>query len=114
LACDDPISPYAILSHTWGADANEVTYEDLINGTRKDKPGYERISGFVKNRPDKMTCDIFGFTCCINRANYTKLSQAINMFSRGPIGNGYDSGNYTQMIPSEFITTFSSIFVIDY
>ena len=40
---NDPIPPYAILSHTWGADAEEVTFEDLTNGTGKDKPGYEKI-----------------------------------------------------------------------
>ena len=39
----DTIPPYAILSHTWGADAEEVTFEDLTNGTGKDKPGYKKI-----------------------------------------------------------------------
>ena len=33
---------YAILSHTWGADTEEVTFEDIINGTGEDKPGYEK------------------------------------------------------------------------
>ena len=27
---DEPIPAYAILSHTWGADTEEVTFEDLI------------------------------------------------------------------------------------
>ena len=43
LVGDDTIPPYAILSHTWGADAEEVTFEDITNGTGKDKPGYEKI-----------------------------------------------------------------------
>jgi len=43
LVGDDTIPPYAILSHTWGADANEVTFEDLTNGTSKDKSGYKKI-----------------------------------------------------------------------
>jgi hypothetical protein len=43
LVGDDAIPPYAILSHTWGADADEVTFEDLTNGTGKDKPSYEKI-----------------------------------------------------------------------
>ena len=33
------ILPGAILSHTWGPDAEEVTFEDLIDGTRKSKAG---------------------------------------------------------------------------
>jgi hypothetical protein len=40
---DDAIPPYAILSHTWGADADEVIFEDLTNGTGEDKIGYKKI-----------------------------------------------------------------------
>jgi len=35
---DDEVPPYAILSHTW-RDGGEVTFEDLINDTGKDKLG---------------------------------------------------------------------------
>jgi hypothetical protein len=31
------IYKYAILSHTWGPDGEEVTYEDVLNGTGKYK-----------------------------------------------------------------------------
>ena len=34
---------YGILSHTWGADSEEVTYEDLKQGTGTNKTGYEKI-----------------------------------------------------------------------
>jgi hypothetical protein len=40
---DDEVPPYAILSHTWGADAEEVTFEDLTNRTGQDKAGYEKL-----------------------------------------------------------------------
>ncbi|RYO20556.1 hypothetical protein AA0111_g9998 [Alternaria arborescens] len=40
---DEPIPTYASLSHTWGADTEEVTFEDLMTGTGKDKSGYEEI-----------------------------------------------------------------------
>jgi hypothetical protein len=43
LVGDDPIPPYAILSHTWGPDDEEVTFEDMINGTGEKKLGYEKI-----------------------------------------------------------------------
>ena len=39
----DDIPEYAILSHTWGADTEEVTYRDLMDGTGKNKIGYEKI-----------------------------------------------------------------------
>jgi hypothetical protein len=39
----DNIPEYAILSHTWGADTEEVTFKDLMDGTGKDKSGYKKI-----------------------------------------------------------------------
>jgi hypothetical protein len=39
----DDIPWYAILSHTWGADTEEVTFKDLIDGTGMDKAGYNKI-----------------------------------------------------------------------
>ena len=37
------IPPYAILSHTWGPDSEEVTFTDLAEGTGRDKAGYDKI-----------------------------------------------------------------------
>lgn len=34
---------YAVLSYTWGADSEEVTFKDLIGGTGKNKDGYGKI-----------------------------------------------------------------------
>jgi len=31
---------YAILSHTWGKDQNEVNHNDLLKGMGKSKIGY--------------------------------------------------------------------------
>ena len=39
----EDIPPYAILSHTWGEDGDEVTFKDLENRLYKDKPGYAKI-----------------------------------------------------------------------
>jgi hypothetical protein len=37
------IPPYAILSHTWGPDTEEVTYKDVMEGTGKGKDGYRKL-----------------------------------------------------------------------
>jgi hypothetical protein len=37
------VPEYAILSHTWGPDGEEVAYEDMVNGSGKDKPGYTKL-----------------------------------------------------------------------
>jgi hypothetical protein len=40
---DDSAPPYAILSHTWGQPANEVTFQEMLDGTGKSKAGYGKI-----------------------------------------------------------------------
>ncbi len=37
------IPPYAILSHTWGTDEEEVAFKDFVGGTGKGKDGYRKI-----------------------------------------------------------------------
>jgi hypothetical protein len=75
LVGDDTILPYAILSHTWGADAEEVTFEDITNGTGKDKPGYEKIWFYGEQARIDGLQYFWIDTCCINKANYAELSQ---------------------------------------
>jgi hypothetical protein len=36
------IPHYAILSHTWREDAEEMTFVDLAQGNGKHKPGYNK------------------------------------------------------------------------
>jgi len=43
LPNDNVIPRYAILTKTWGVDYDEVTFNDLTNGTSTDKSGYEKI-----------------------------------------------------------------------
>jgi hypothetical protein len=42
------IPPYAILSHTWGEDNEEVTFQDLTQGVSKSKAGYRKIRFYRK------------------------------------------------------------------
>jgi hypothetical protein len=37
------IRPYAILSHTWGEDYEEVNFKDLTKGPRKTNAGYQKL-----------------------------------------------------------------------
>jgi len=46
------VPPYAILSHTWGKDYEEVSFKDLVTGTGKDKEGYRKLV-FVESRLQK-------------------------------------------------------------
>ncbi|KAF2176483.1 HET-domain-containing protein, partial [Zopfia rhizophila CBS 207.26] len=72
------IPHYAILSHTWGPDDEEVTFRDLTDGTGRGKTGYRKLTFCGK----QATCDGLQFfwvdTCCIDKSSSAELSEAIN------------------------------------
>jgi hypothetical protein len=74
--------PYAILSHRWGADTEEVTFEDAAGNTGKNKRGYRKIS-FCGEQAQRDGLQYFWIdTCCINKANKAELSLAIQSMFR--------------------------------
>ncbi|KAF2664317.1 HET-domain-containing protein [Microthyrium microscopicum] len=74
--------PYAILSHTWGDDDDEVTYRDVKDGTGKKKPGYDKIS-FCAQQASIDNLEFFWIdTCCIQKENLVELSEAITSMFR--------------------------------
>jgi hypothetical protein len=76
------IPPYAILSHTWGPDEAEVTFEDLTNQTGENKAGYIKLQ-FCADQATKDGLQYFWVdTCCINKSNNTELTEAINSMFR--------------------------------
>jgi hypothetical protein len=79
----DKVPLYAILSHTWGTGQNdEVTYKDIINGTGSNKPGFQKLT-FCGNQAKADGLHYFWVdTCCIDKPNYTELSEAINSMFR--------------------------------
>jgi NACHT domain/Heterokaryon incompatibility protein (HET) len=76
------IPPYAILSHTWGSNGEEVTFEDIMSHTGKDKPGYAKIQ-FCGNQAANDGLQYFWVdTCCINKSSSSVLTEAINSMFR--------------------------------
>jgi hypothetical protein len=72
------IPPYAILSHTWGADHEEVTFKDLTEGAGKNKAGYRKLA-FCGKQAAKDGLQFFWVdTCCIDKSSSAELSEAIN------------------------------------
>src|ERR1700722_15908795 len=76
------IPRYAILSHTWGADDEEVTFKDLMEGTGKGKAGYEKIRFCGKQAANDGLQYSWVDTCCIDKSSSTELSEAINSMFR--------------------------------
>jgi hypothetical protein len=73
----DQTPPYAILSHTWGLDNEEVTYEDIINCMGEDKPGYEKIWFCGEQARQDSLLYFWIDTCCIDKRNDAEVSRSI-------------------------------------
>jgi len=80
------IPPYAILSHTW--EKQEVAYKDLQDHRHirdvdpRLRGGYQKIF-FCASQAKRDSLEYFWVdTCCIDKANNTELSEAINSMFR--------------------------------
>ncbi|KAH7399589.1 heterokaryon incompatibility protein-domain-containing protein, partial [Pyrenochaeta sp. MPI-SDFR-AT-0127] len=69
---------YAILSHTWGADRDEVTFRDLIKSRGKSKLGYRKLEFCSKQATRNGLKYFWVDTCCIDKTNSSELQEAIN------------------------------------
>ncbi|KAL5372029.1 hypothetical protein DPSP01_013802 [Paraphaeosphaeria sporulosa] len=72
------VPPYAILSHTWGSDEEEVKLQELSKGIGKDKPGYAKIVNCGKQAALDGLVHWWVDTCCIDKTSDSELSEAIN------------------------------------
>ncbi|CAN9308233.1 hypothetical protein AA0117_g9271 [Alternaria alternata] len=97
---DEAIPTYAILSPTWGADTEEVTFKDLTNGTGKDKPGYKKIR-FCAEQASRDGLEYFWIdTCCIDKENQAEHSLAI-----ASMALWYRNAKHCYVYPSGLLTT---------
>jgi hypothetical protein len=79
---DRATPPYAILSHTWGANAEEVTLADLAAGDGKTKLGYKKVR-FCGQQAQQDGLEYFWVdTCCIDKTDKAELSHAIRSMFR--------------------------------
>ncbi|KAK4139209.1 uncharacterized protein C8A04DRAFT_16064 [Dichotomopilus funicola] len=96
---DGAIPPYAILSHTWGTDEEEVSFQEwqslsaVMHSGRlghllaKKEPIAKR-EGFAKIRDAARLAESQGYqylwvdTCCIDKTSSAELSEAINSMFR--------------------------------
>jgi hypothetical protein len=76
------IPPYAILSHTWGNDSEEVTFEDIVKGVNRHKAGYEKLKFCGKQAARDGLRYFWVDSCCINKNNRAELQDAISSMFR--------------------------------
>ncbi|KAH8674500.1 WD40-repeat-containing domain protein [Tricladium varicosporioides] len=77
-----PTTPYAILSHTWGEDDEEVNFGDMNDGSRKLKNGYKKLRFCGEQAAHDGLQYFWVDTCCINKSSDRELSEAINSMFR--------------------------------
>jgi hypothetical protein len=79
---NNAIPQYAILSHTWGADTEEVTFADVVQGGNKHKSGYKKIR-FCGEQAQRDGLQYFWVdTCCIDKSDQAELSLSIQSMFR--------------------------------
>jgi hypothetical protein len=72
------LPPYAILSHRWYKEVEEVNMADITNGTGWGKRGYSKLSLCADYAAANGLQYFWVDTCCIDKANSVELQEAIN------------------------------------
>jgi hypothetical protein len=75
---DSDMPPYAVLSHTWGADGEEFLFKDLMEGTGKTKIGYGKVEFCGKKAASDDLKHFWVDTYCIDKSSSAELQEAIN------------------------------------
>lgn len=69
---------YAILSHTWRHDCQEVSFVDLLDRTAASKAGFDKIRFCGAQAKRDGIAYFWVDTCCIDRSNSSELQEAVN------------------------------------
>ena len=74
---------YAILSHTWMAAEDEVTFIDLTDiSAAKQKPGWLKVHYTCRQARKDGLSHVWIDTCCIDKTSSAELAEAINSLYR--------------------------------
>jgi hypothetical protein len=73
---------YAVLSHRWGSNEDEVKFEDIQDGKRmfddRSKPGYDKLR-FSYDQVMRSGLRYFWIdTCCIKKTDSSELARSLN------------------------------------
>jgi hypothetical protein len=74
--------PYAILSHTWEADDQEVKLQDIEGRVGTHKTGYRKIEFCARQAQNDDLAYFWVDSCCIDQSSSAELSTAINSMYR--------------------------------
>ncbi|RYP73656.1 hypothetical protein DL771_003544 [Monosporascus sp. 5C6A] len=75
------VPPYAILSHTWGKDDEELSFRDIQTGNI-EKVGKIKLEGCCEQAKQDNLGYAWIDTCCIDKTNAVELGEAVNSMFR--------------------------------
>ncbi|KAI3316567.1 HET-domain-containing protein [Xylariaceae sp. AK1471] len=73
---------YAILSHTWGNEEDEVMFDDIMDRSTTEKVGYRKIKFCMERAIQDGLQFSWVDTCCIRKSDAVELGRAINSMFR--------------------------------
>jgi hypothetical protein len=73
---------YAILSHTWGDNNQEVSFKEIAEDSGRSKAGYQKIRFCGEQAYRDSLRHFWVDTCCIDKSNNAELSEALNSMYR--------------------------------
>jgi hypothetical protein len=81
---DDRLPRYAILSHTWREDAEEISFGDVESRAFFERPGAQlvKLYGCCRKAKDEGIQYVWIDSCCIDKHNAVELNGAINCMFR--------------------------------
>ncbi|KAH7021517.1 uncharacterized protein B0I36DRAFT_388201 [Microdochium trichocladiopsis] len=78
----EDVPPYAILSHTWGPDDQEISFQDVQHHAGHHKDGYQKVTFCCQQAALDGLKHFWIDTCCIDKSNSQELQEAINSMFR--------------------------------
>jgi hypothetical protein len=72
-----PSKPYAILSHTWGKDDEEVSFADLAQGFGHTKVGYKKLRFCGEQAANDGLHYFWVDTCCIDKSSKAAAARTL-------------------------------------
>ncbi|KAI1756638.1 heterokaryon incompatibility protein-domain-containing protein [Xylaria castorea] len=79
---DNDIPSYAILSHTWGDEEDEISMTDIKKNRYRTKAAYLKLKACSFHANAEGLRHIWIDTCCINQEDSVELTRSINSMYR--------------------------------
>ena len=79
---EDELPTYTMLSHTWGPNEEEVTFQDLREGSSKHKDGYRKLQFCAKQtRQDDKVISGWARAASTNRTMWSSIPPSLRCFA---------------------------------